>query len=64
MKKNEIKEMTKEERNKRLKELQLELVKSKINATKTGNSKAKQIRKIIARIRTFNKSKQEELNKK
>jgi ribosomal protein L29 len=64
MKKNEIKEMSKEKRNERLKELKVELVKSKISAAKTGNSKARQIRKIIARIITINKSEQEALKNK
>jgi len=64
MKKNEIKEMKKDERNKKLKELELELVKAKINAAKAGSSKARQIRKIIARIITINKSEQEELKQK
>jgi ribosomal protein L29 len=64
MKKNEIKEMSQEKRNERLKELKVELVKSKISAAKTGNSKARQIRRIIARIMTINKSEQEELKNK
>lgn len=64
MKIKEIKEMHKDERDKKLKELKLELVKAKINAAKAGSSKAKQIRKIIARLITINKSEQEELKKK
>ncbi len=64
MKIKEIKEMSKEKRNERLKELKVELVKSKISATKTGNSKARQIRRIIAKIMTINKSEQEELKNK
>ena len=56
MKFKQLKEMSKEERGKKLKELKLELVKSKVNALKTGNSKSREIRKIIARISTFNKS--------
>ena len=64
MKKNQIKEMNKNERNERLKELKLELVKSKISSAKAGSSKTKQIRKIMARIMTINKSEQEELKNK
>jgi len=62
----EIKKMTKQEREKKLKELKIELIKSKVNASKTGSAKAKNIRKIIARMLTLSteeKSK-EVLNKK
>ncbi len=54
MKSKEIKNMGKEERERKLKDLKLELVKSKTNPTKSG-ARAKQIKKIIARILTFNK---------
>jgi ribosomal protein L29 len=66
IKSKEIIKMNSSEREKKLKELKLELVKSKANATKSGNSKSKQIRKIIARIHTINASenKSEELKKK
>ena len=56
LKSREIQKMNKEEQRKKLKELKLELVKSKVSASKTGSSRAKEIRKIIARILTFNKS--------
>lgn len=52
----EIANMSKSDKDKKLKELELELVKSKVSASKTGSSKAKEIRKIIARIKTFNTS--------
>jgi ribosomal protein L29 len=52
MKFKEIKKMNKEEREKKLKELKLELVKSKANPAKSG-AKTKQIKKIIARILTL-----------
>ena len=45
-------------------ELKLELVKSKVSGSKTGTSKVKQIKKMIARILTLNNSKQEVLSKK
>ena len=48
--------MGKEERAKKMKELKLELIKSKIASAKTGNTKAKEIRKVIAQILTFNNS--------
>lgn len=51
----ELRRMTKEERAKKLNELKLELIKSQVSTTKTGNSKPKEIRKMIARILTLNK---------
>ncbi len=50
----EIKKMSKEEQKKKIKELKLELIKSKVSASKTGSSKIKEIKKIIARILTLN----------
>ena len=65
LKPKDIKIMSKEDRNKKLKELKLELIKAKVGVSKTGSSKIKEIKKIIARIHTFNKSlKREGLNKK
>ena len=55
IKSKEIKQMSKEDRDKKLKELKLELVKSRINTSKGGSSKIKEIKKLIARILTFNK---------
>lgn len=49
----EIKKMGKEERERKLKELKLELVKSKANPSKKG-PKIKEIKKIIARILSLN----------
>jgi ribosomal protein L29 len=63
MKLKELKGLGKNERMKKLKDLKLELVKSKTNTSKTGNSKAKEIRKIIARILTLNNSKDEVIEK-
>ena len=51
----DIQRMSKEERERKIKELKLELIKSKVNASKTGSSKIREIKKIIARILTFNK---------
>ena len=55
LKAKDIKNMTKDERERKLKELKLELIKSKINASKSGSIKTREIRKIIARILTVNK---------
>lgn len=62
MKFKDIQKMSKEDREKKLKELRLELIKSKVNASKTGTSKTREIKKIIARILTLD-SKQKELGK-
>ena len=59
----EIRNMGEEERNKKLKELKFELIISKANSSKKGNSKAKEIKKMIARILSLKKSKSEELKK-
>ncbi len=63
MKYKEIKKLSEQDREKKLKELKLELVKSKVNVSKTGSAKVKTIKKIIARILTFNnlENKSEEL---
>jgi len=55
LKTKDIQRMSKEERERKIKELKLELIKSKVNASKTGSSKIREIKKIIARILTFNK---------
>ena len=46
MKYKDLQKMTKEELDKKLKELKLELIKSKVS----GKGKSKEIKKIIARI--------------
>jgi ribosomal protein L29 len=50
----DIKKMNKDERNKKIEEMKFELVKAKAHASKTGTSKAKDIKRIIARILTLN----------
>ena len=54
LKAKDIKRMPQEERNKKIEELKFELVKAKANASKSGTSKARDIKKIIARIFTLN----------
>jgi len=51
----EIKKMKKDERDKKMKELKMELIKSKANSSKKGSSKIKEIKKMIARILTVTK---------
>lgn len=53
LKTNEIKKMNKEERNRRLKELKIELIKSKANPSKKG-PKIREIKKTISKILTLN----------
>lgn len=55
LKAKDIQRMSNEERTKKLEELKMELIKSKVGASKTGSSKTKEIKKIIARLITFNK---------
>ncbi len=55
MKTKDIQKMSKEERRKKLKELELELIKSRVNVSKTGSSKIRNIKKNIAQILTLNK---------
>jgi large subunit ribosomal protein L29 len=53
LKAKEIQKMNKEEKMKRIEELKMELVKSRVNEAK-GSSKSKEIKKTIARILTLN----------
>jgi len=53
LKMKDIQKMSKEERMKKMEEMKFELVKAKANPTKSG-SRAKQVKRIIARIMTFN----------
>lgn len=54
LKSKDIRRMSKEEKTKRLEELKMELIKSKVGAAKTGSSRTKEIKKIIARLITLN----------
>jgi len=64
LKAKDIKKMSKEDRIKQISELKLEMIKARGNAAKGGTSKIKQMKKIIARIHTINKSESEELKNK
>lgn len=54
LKGKEISKMSKEERERKIKELKFELIKSKANPQK-GGTRIREIKKIIARILTTNK---------
>jgi ribosomal protein L29 len=56
MKYKQLKDLNKQDREKKLKELKMELAKQRINTSNTGGSKARQIKRIIARINTLNSS--------
>ena len=58
---SELKNMNEKDRKNKLKELKMELIKSKVGGAKTGTSRIKEIKKMIARILTLNKA---EENKK
>lgn len=51
----DLKNLSKSDRAKKIKELKVEIMKVKSGAQKTGNSKIKQIKKTIARILTIEK---------
>ena len=57
IKARDIKKMSKEERNKKLEELKMELIKARVNASKTGNSKVREIKRLVARLLTIEKIK-------
>ncbi len=52
LKTKDIKSMGKEEKEKKIKELKVELIKTKASSGKGGKTNSKQIRKTIARILT------------
>jgi ribosomal protein L29 len=52
LKSKEIKSMSKDDKERKIKELKVELIKSKASVGKGGKSNSKQIRKTIARILT------------
>ena len=55
IKAKDILKMSKEERKKKLEELGIELVKARVNASKTGSSKVREIKRLIARLLTIEK---------
>ena len=57
LKTKDIKKMSESERMKKIEELKLELVKAKVSVAKSGSSKAKEIKKAVARILTINNQK-------
>ena len=56
MKAKDMMKMSKEERKKKIEELKIELVKARVNASKSGNSKVREIKRTIARLLTTEKA--------
>ena len=54
-KSKEIMKMSRHEREAKLKELKMELVKSSVNSSRSKNSRTGEIKKIIAMILTLNR---------
>ncbi len=52
-KSKDLKNLNKSDRDKKMKELKIELMKAKSSAQKTGSSKIREIKKTIARILTI-----------
>ena len=63
LKMKDIKKMNEKEKEDKLKELQLELIKARVNASKGSNNKIREIKKAISRILTLNTKNKSELNK-
>lgn len=57
MKYKEITKMNNEDRERKLNDLKIELLKSKTKSSKSGSSNTREIKKTIAKILTFNASK-------
>jgi ribosomal protein L29 len=57
LKARDLKKMNRTERERKLEELRFELIKSRAGEAKTGSSKIREIRRLIARILTLNSNK-------
>ncbi|MAG02421.1 50S ribosomal protein L29 [Candidatus Pacearchaeota archaeon] len=55
LKNNDIVKMSENERNEKIKDLKTELIKEKVNLSKGGKMKVKEIKRTIARLLTFNR---------
>ena len=55
IKNQDIKKMSNNEREEKMKELKMELMKEKVNTSKGGKNKIGEIKKTIARLLTFNR---------
>ena len=55
LKSKDISKMSEKEINEKIKDLKMELLKDKINLSKGGKMKIREIKKTIARLHTFNR---------
>ncbi|MEK6859991.1 MAG: 50S ribosomal protein L29 [Nanoarchaeota archaeon] len=64
LKTKDIKDMSLKDIEEKIKDLKMELIKSKVAASKGGKLKIREIKRTIARLLTFGRLKQTFLNKK
>lgn len=55
LKNNDISKMSNDERNEKVKELRMELMREKVSASKGGKIKIREIKRTIAKLLTFNR---------
>ena len=60
----DISKMSEKERNGKIKDLKMELIKDKTNSGKGGKLKSKEIKRTIARLHTFNRLQREAVETK
>ena len=64
LKNEDISKMSEKEIQEKIKDLNMELVKDKISASKGGKLKTKEIKKTIARLHTFNRINKKSIEQK
>ena len=64
LKTKEISKISEKERNEKIKDLRMELIKNKISSGKGGKMKTREIKKTIARLLTFNRLNKRSIDKK
>ncbi len=55
LKNKDIKKMNTKEMEEKIKDLQMELIKNRVNSSKGGKMKTREIKRTIARLHTFNR---------
>ena len=63
LKTTDISKMSEKEREEKLNELKMELIKSKVSANKTGKVNVNELKKAIARLLTFNRLNEKSVDK-
>lgn len=64
IRKKEIHKMSEKDRIEKIKDLRMELIKSKVAATKGGKLKIREIKRTIARLLTINRINKKSVDKK